>query len=125
MYKVGQKAGAAKRSSAYTKTAHHFRFISDTDLAKLNTCTEDGCQIFNQIAEIHAAVCGEIKQELLVVKRVLYVNKLHVKLVLGDFFFTDHTRTRFSFTVLLVAFDIVFDKRILFGIRPCVRQDFT
>ena len=62
---------AAQRAAADTDTSENLRLISHTDLTQFDTCLEDRCQIFYQFPEIDSSVCGKIKQDLVIVKRIL------------------------------------------------------
>ena len=58
-------------------------------MAQLNPCTEHACQILYECAEIDPAVSRKIEQDFAVVKRILHVDELHLKLMGGNFLFTD------------------------------------
>ena len=80
---------AAKRSSTYAKTAKQLRFISHSDLPKLNSCSENCRKILYKSTEIHSSLCSKIKQCLSSVEGILYIDKLHFEAVLFDLLLTN------------------------------------
>ena len=79
----------AQTSAAASDSAHHLGFISDTDLAQLDSHLENSCQILYQLSEVHSAVSCEIENYLAVVKGVLHIYKLHHKAVLIHLFLAE------------------------------------
>ena len=93
--KIAQKSGAAQRATAQPQPAHHLCFVAHADLAQLDARAENGSQILDQHAEIHALVGCKIEQNLGIVERVLAADQLHLQLMLGDFFLADGQRFLF------------------------------
>ena len=83
---LGQKCMTAQRSSADTDTAQNLGLIPDTDLTQFDSSTEHTCQIFYQFTEIDSSVCGKIKQQFIVVKRILCLYQFHRKTMFFDLF---------------------------------------
>ena len=70
---------------------------------------EHARQILDQIAEVHAAVRGEIKDDLGIIKRILDAHKLHFQLVLRNLLHAQVKRLGFAALVAL--------RRVQIGLR--------
>jgi hypothetical protein len=68
---------------------------------------EDAGQVLDQLAEIHAAVRGEVEGDLAAVEGVLHADQLHVELVLCDLLLCDLRRFLLLFAVLDQALSVV------------------
>ena len=90
----------AQRTSTDTDAAKDFGLITDTDLAQLDSGTEDRCKIFYQLAEIDTSVRRKLKEQLIIVKRLLRLHQLHIKLMFCYLFQADLKCLFFFFTVL-------------------------
>ena len=55
----------AQLPAADTDPAKDLGLIPDTNLAKLNPCLENRCQILNQLSEINSSICCKIKKYLI------------------------------------------------------------
>ena len=86
----------AKRSAAYSKTSHKFCFITNTYLAKLNSCTKNRCKILHKITKIDPFLRSKVKNKLCVVKCIFSIYKLHIKIVKRNFFHTGIKRFYFK-----------------------------
>ena len=85
--KAAEERAAAERSAADAEAADHLRFVAHADLTQLNARAEHARKVFYQLAEVHAAVRREVKEDFTVVKRVLHVDKLHFESALRNFLF--------------------------------------
>ena len=90
----------AKFSSTDSNPTHDLCLITDTDLAQLDSGPENRCKIFYQLAEIDTSVRRKIKEQLIIVKRVLRLHQLHIKLMFCYLFQADLKCLFFFFTVL-------------------------
>ena len=89
----------AKLSSADSDTAHDLCLIADTDLAKFNPRAENRRKIFYQFTEIDTSVRRKIKEQFIIVKRILCFYKFHIQFMFCYFFQTDLKRFFLFFTV--------------------------
>ena len=80
---------AAKRAAANAVTTQYFGLVANADLAQLDAGAEDAGQVFDQVAEIHAAVGREVEQHLAIVKSILRIDQLHLQAVRMDLLLTD------------------------------------
>ena len=64
--------------------------------------TENGGEILDQIAEVHAVFGREVEQKFAVVKRIFRFDEFHVELVFGGFLVPDVKGSRFEFFVFFV-----------------------
>ena len=87
--KVGKTGVAAARPSAGGKRAAHFRVVAFINLAKFDAVSEHARKVFDKVAEIDSSRRREVKDNLLTVKSVFHVHKLHIKVVFFDFLVCD------------------------------------
>ena len=87
--KVVQEAAAAEGPPADPQSAQHLGLVPHTDLAQLDAGVEHAGQILHQGPEIHPALAGKEKEDLIAVKVVLHIHQLHVKPVVGDLLLAD------------------------------------
>ena len=80
---------AAEGPAADTVAAQYLGLVADADLAQLDAGAENACEVFDQVAEVHAPVRREVKQHLAVVKCVLRVDELHLEAVGLDLLLAD------------------------------------
>ena len=113
--KLGQIRMAAKRSAADANSAEDLCLIADTDLAKLDSRLKDSRQILYQLTEINSSVGGKVKQHLVIVKRILCIDQLHLQVVRPDLLLADFKRFFFFLAVALLP-------RII--LRRCNADDF-
>ena len=86
---IVQKLLAAEGTTADAQTAHHFCLVSNANLPQLDPGAEHTGEILHQIAKIHPAVGGKVKQNLAAVEAVFCGNQLHVQLVVENFILAD------------------------------------
>ena len=99
---------AAKRSSADPDPTHDLCLITDAYLAQLDPGLKYRSKILYQLSEIDSSVCRKIKQDLIVIEGILYINQLHLQLMLADLFLTDFKSILFLFAVCFLAGNILF-----------------
>ena len=78
-----------KGLAADAQAADHLGLVADADLPQLDAGAEHAGQVLDQLAEVHAAIGGEEKQDLAAVKATLHPHQLHLQLVLLDLLFAD------------------------------------
>ena len=100
---VAQERAAADGPPAGAQTAQHLRLVAHADLAQLDAHLEHAGQILHQLAEVHAAVGGEIEDDLGVVEGVLHAHQLHLQLVPRHLLLTDAERLLLAAGVVLRA----------------------
>src|SRR6185436_16921503 len=79
-----QEGRAAERTAAGAVAAVHLRLVADADLAHFDSRPELGRQLAHQLAEVDAAVGGEIENQLRAVERLLDPRQLHAEAALAD-----------------------------------------
>ena len=72
----------AEGSSTDTITTYYLGLVSDTDLSELNSCLKYCRKIFYQLSEIDSSISCKVKQNLVVIKSIFRIDKLHLKIVL-------------------------------------------
>ena len=97
--KIAQEGRTAQRASAGTQAAQHLRLIPYTDLLELDPCFEGSGHILHKPAKVHPAIGCEVGDQLVAVKCVLYLDQLHIQLVLGDFLLTNFMNVFFAFQI--------------------------
>src|SRR4051812_9824334 len=80
----GQERRAAKRTSAGAVAADQLRLVTHADLPHLDARPKFGSQLAHQLAEIDAAVSGEVEDQLRSVERLLDAGELHAEPALAD-----------------------------------------
>src|SRR5262249_6810192 len=71
-----QERRAAQRAPAGAVAADHLGFVADADLAHLDPRAEFAGELAHQLAEIDAAVGGEVEHQLRSVERLLHFRQL-------------------------------------------------
>ena len=99
---------AAKRPSTDTNTTKDLRLITDTDLTKLNPCLKHRRQILNKLTEINPPVRCKIKQHLVIIKRILRIDQLHLKPMFTDLLLADLKSLFLLQTVLSLMLLVLF-----------------
>ena len=86
--------------SADAEAADHLALVAHADLAQLDAGVEDAGQILDQLAEVHAAVGGEVEHDLGAVEGVFGLHQLHFQPVAGDALLAGVVGALFVLTVL-------------------------
>ena len=81
---VVQIRAAAQLAPAGAQSADHLGFIAHADLAQLDARAEDAREVLDQLAEVHAAVRGEVKQHFVHVKGAFRGHEVHFQPALLD-----------------------------------------
>ncbi|MNW58760.1 hypothetical protein D3C74_366430 [compost metagenome] len=82
---VAKPGGTAEHTSAWPQSAEHLGFITHPYLPELDSGTENACQILDQLTEIDSSFSGEIKDDLVAVKRKFHIHELHFEAMIADF----------------------------------------
>src|SRR5699024_11456821 len=80
---------AAQLSAADSNPSKDFGFISHTDLPKFDPGLKHSRQILYQFSEVNPSVCCKVKQDFIIIKCILYIDKLHFQSMFPYFFLTD------------------------------------
>ena len=83
---------AAQLTAAAAEAADHLRLVAHANLAQLDTGAEHAGKILDQLAEVYAAVRGEVEQQLVHVERAFRGHKVHFELSVLDFALADEKR---------------------------------
>ena len=79
----------AERATADTIASQHLRLITYAHLSKLDPRTEDRREILHERAEIHTTIRRKVKQYLTAVEGILYIDQLHLEIMLTNLLLTD------------------------------------
>ena len=99
---------AAQFTAAAAQTANHLRLIAHADLAQLNAGAEHACEVLDQLAEVHTAVCGEVKQQFVHVKGAFRGDKVHFQTAILDLLLADDKRLIGALFIALERFHVGF-----------------
>src|SRR5262249_46895408 len=119
-----EERGAAERAAAGAVAAVHLGLVAHADLAHLDARAEFGGELADQLAEIDAAVGGEIENQLRAVERLLHARELHAEAALPNFQQRDPVRFLLAMLVLHPRDDVVargdadHSRRLIAGGRP-------
>src|SRR5262252_1283076 len=102
-----EKRRAAERPAAGPVAAVHLGFVTHTDLPHLDTRTEFGGKLAHELAEIDAAVGGEVENQLRAVERLLDARELHAEAALANLQQRDPVRLLLAMLVLHPRDDVV------------------
>ena len=105
-WKSFKKRLQQKGLAADAKAADHLALVAHADLAQLDAGVEDAGQILDQLAEVHAAVGGEVEHDLGAVEGILGLHQLHFQAVAGNALLTGAVGALFVLTVLAHPADI-------------------
>ena len=83
-HEIVEEARAAEGTAADAETAEHLCLVAHADLTQLDARTENAREVAHQLAEVHAALGGEEKDDLAAVEVALHAHELHVEPVVGD-----------------------------------------
>ena len=61
---IGKEGGTAEGTTAGTESAHYLGFVTNTDLAKLDSGLEYACKILYKLSEVNSVSGGEIEEKL-------------------------------------------------------------
>ena len=104
--KVVEVGRAAQLSAAAAEAADHLRLVAHADLAQLDTGAEHAGKILDQLAEVYAAVRGEVEQQLVHVERAFRGHKVHFELSVLNFALADEKRLVRALAVALERFHV-------------------
>ena len=79
----------AKRTAADAIASQHLRLITYAHLSKLDPRTEDRREILHERAEIYTPIRRKVKQYLTAVEGILYIDQLHLEIMLANLLLTD------------------------------------
>ena len=97
---------AAQLTAAAAEAADHLRLVAHADLAQLDTGAEHAGEIFDQLAEVYAAVRGEVEQQLVHVERAFRGHEVHFQAAVLDLSLADEKRLVRALAVALERFHI-------------------
>ena len=97
---IVEKFAAAEGTAANAQTADQLCLVAHADLTQLNARAQDGGQLLDQLAEVHAPVGGEKEENLAAVKGILRRDELHFQPESGNFLLADLHCALFAQTVV-------------------------
>ena len=106
--KISHVSMTAQLPAAGSHSAQYPCGITHTYLSELYPCMECTGQILYQLPEIHPAVCGKIKRQLISVETVLGINELHFEPMISHLFLADPECIFLKLYIFLVLFGILF-----------------
>ena len=97
---VTKEGCAAQRTTAAANTAEHLCLIAHANLTQLDTGAENGSKVLYQLTEINTAISSEVENNLVHIKRKLYINQAHRQLMIFNLAQADIERFLFADFVL-------------------------